>query len=258
MQPKTVRSFTHQLSAMYLLFIIMTPMLCCATEGEHDMSSARFDEAFQEWTSFCKNAPMPLAISSNSYDFMDNDHFRKIIDIGPPALPSVVGKIEMNRGLIGECMVMAFRQISKLPDKDRDGVLAWWQSGYHDTGSQFEKIYKRWSGEIQGEPTKWKDLADEKGNILTRDIAGNEELKAYRDLLSLGIAGLPYAIEHLRNGETELMDAIDYWTDNKPSEAFAKLEGEKMSKKDFYLAWWEKNKDFWLLPQLKKPAESKE
>ena len=239
------------------LVFLSTP--CHSGCGENEMVAKRFDDAFHAFLSFCENPPGALAVSSNSYDFAKNDYFREINDLGVPALPHIVDKIAEHRDLAGECMLIAFRRITKNHNnRSREAILAWWQSGYRDTGSQFEKTYKHWSEEIQGEPTRWKDLADEKGNILTRDIAGDEELKAYRDFLSLGIAALPYAIEHLRNGETQLLDAIDYWTDNKPKEAFEKLEGEKMSKKDFYLAWWEENKDFWLLPQLKKPAESKE
>ncbi|HPA45399.1 MAG TPA: hypothetical protein PK395_06505, partial [bacterium] len=119
-------------------------------------------------------------------------------------------------------------------ERGKESILAQYQKQLECDAAKFETVYR-----------EWKNAPD------------NKE-KARRDFLFLGIAALPHAIEHLRNGETELMDAIDYWTDNKPNEAFAKLEGEKTSKKDFYLAWWEKNKDFWLLPQLKKPSESKE
>jgi len=61
---------------------------------------------------------------------------------------------------------------------------------------------------------------------------------------------LPFAFDYLRSGKNEVMDAIDYWTNGRPDEEFQKAT-EKVAKKESYLAWWEKNKDYWLLPQFK-------
>ncbi|HQO33143.1 MAG TPA: carbon-nitrogen hydrolase family protein [bacterium] len=216
----------------------------------YTVSAEQFEQAFQEWVTFLKNAPMSLTLSSNPHDYTLNEPFQKIVAMGPPALPYIAGKMRIERGLVDPCMAIAYREITKMHFRKYEDLPSWWDSEYKQTESRFTELYQRWSEQIAGKPTKWKDLADENGNIYAKNIRGNAELKAYREFLSLGIPALPFAFDYLRSGKNEVMDAIDYWTNGRPDEEFQKAT-EKVAKKESYLAWWEKNKDYWLLPQFK-------
>jgi|GEM_PF-2871760 len=234
--------------AFYFAFLIT----CCfasrisySTEREElkiqDVAK-EYKETVARWDAFIsdpRNIDNPTDSRGDSY--VNNKPFDEIVALGVPALEYIVQDIESGKNLID----FAFKRISKKQFTNTEmwqpggydaAIIRWWRNGRANIKEEFAAYYEQW----------------------TKTPQGKEKDTRFKTLVGVSVLALPYAMEHLKEGNEQLMPAIDYWTDNKPKEAFEKLEGEEMSKKDFYLAWWEKNKDFWLVPQLKKPAESKE
>ncbi len=75
---------------------------------------------------------------------------------------------------------------------------------------------------------------------------------SYQQFLDLGVLALPLAIEKIREGDTDLIAAINYWTDDalQKSADDAGVAADKMS--EYCLKWWEANKENWLLPPIEK------
>ena len=69
--------------------------------------------------------------------------------------------------------------------------------------------------------------------------------------MALGIAALPHAIERIeQGGATDLWDAVDYWTNGQITVDFTTETSGNGDKKKFARSWWEKHKDYWLLPPI--------
>ncbi len=217
---------------------------------------ALFSRLVDEWWEYVLNEPS-ISLSSRTEPYVENEYFQKIIDMGPPVLPLIAKNME-DRGLLGACMYDAFLNISKrwFSDEERGGrfvkvnALIWWKTGRGDTKNQFNDRYQSWKNNAGNPPRGWKDIVDDNGRLPYQDLSHDPELQAYRSLLALGIDALPYAIEKIEKGNIDLWDVVDYWTDSKITDDFNAETSGAGDKIPFVSSWWNKNKDYWLLPPV--------
>ena len=249
----------HCAALLVVLSLFAAGLGRCEESQQNTMCEKQFNDALQKWLAYLENETQ-FSFSSNPHDYMDNDEFQEIMSLGPKALPYIVVKIDApHHTLVEACLTIAFRKITKLHftkeerseyASKKDAYVYWWKTRRAQTGLEFHKRYWFWASKVDGEPKGWEALADNNGNIYTKELKEGSEFESYRSLLSLGIAALPYAFDVVRNeGRLDLLDAIDYWTNNRPRDLFDKQE-VKTTKREFYLEWWEENKDAWILPAL--------
>ncbi len=174
----------------------------------------------------------------------DNEPFRQIVALGPQAVPFMIRKMgsdlqvaealnritkwtyhvgSSNRGPGNRSWVVAeFPDI--VEERDRDAWIEvwarWWRENPKWTQERFAGLY--------AERAVLKQAGKNK--------EAQEKLQAIRDL---GVAALPYMMEHVKAGEADLMPTISALTDG------AVAAGAKPAA---CLAWWEANKEKWTIP----------
>ncbi|MBN2328915.1 MAG: hypothetical protein JXR73_17380 [Candidatus Omnitrophica bacterium] len=72
---------------------------------------------------------------------------------------------------------------------------------------------------------------------------------------NLGIPALPYAIEKTQEGDEDLIEAVNYWTDDALKDSAEKTGVPREQMRQYCLHWWEQNKDDWLLPPVQEAPE---
>lgn len=204
----------------WLLMTICVSFVCVAEE----QTQKNFEEKYQVWKTWVKNNPVLS-------DYTINPHFQAIVEIGVPALPYIMKKIEKNPGDFHlECAVwritMKRFEKSDWPDgKLGDSITAakmyvqWWKEGRHKTGEKFSELY-----------SKWKTLKSEKKD--------KEAKETYRQIVNLGIPVLPYLVENVET-EPEFIPAVVKLTGRS---LLATATGPECKQ------WWENNKQKWKLP----------
>ncbi len=166
-----------------------------------------------------------------------------------------------------------------------DKYMTWWNENLKNVESHFQKLYRDWS-ELpvekkfnMGYTNDWEKRFKINKPTKEEAISNLEERKkaiekwqslpegpkkermrpynrtVYQRLLDLGIAALPYAIEKIKQGDTDLIEAVNYWTDDALAKAAqeANISQEEMA--EFVPQWWEENKENWLLPPVEQEKE---
>jgi hypothetical protein len=100
-------------------------------------------------------------------------------------------------------------------------ILKWWPNGKKDTQDKFTKYYGQ-----------YVELKKQKN-----ESKANEELNSIRNL---GVAALPFLIEKIQNGDTDLIPMVVQFTTRR--------ELPLNATQAQVLAWWEKDKQNWLVP----------
>jgi len=197
-----------------------------------------FETKYQAWKEYISQSGLRF-LSRAKPPLSSIPEYQEIIDLGVPALPYIIEKIEQDR-IDGRKLFRAVEEIAKVKirgkyDKDKKVVVFpdfpnvkagesvyvyWWKEGRACAAQQSEKFYQ-----------EWKELNQE----------GKEaEAKAkYQRMIDSGVAALPYMLEKVKQGDVELVPAISVLTDNKV---------KKDAKQSECLEWWEKNKEKWLIP----------
>lgn len=167
--------------------------------------------------------------------YMDNDEFKAIVKIGPKILQLIVEKIEKGHPVEKAYMHSAFLLITKVrlnerdyppfkPDECYNDVIIWWKQNRVQTDLRFEKLYDR----------KRIDPNDSENNKLIYD---------------LGIAAIPLAIKKIQEGDADLIEAVNYWTDDALKKSAEEKGIAADGMRDYCIKWWEENKENWLLPR---------
>ncbi|HPA45710.1 MAG TPA: hypothetical protein PLG59_05540 [bacterium] len=238
-QPKTIAYCT-----ILVALIVIPDGISGGTETSEQADtdiSKRCRIAVAEWAEYVsdpKNIEDPTDSSFESH--MKNRYFHAIMDLGVPALESLIGQMKEGNRTPMFLLELAFQRISKRVIKlspsefariggGRGAFIKWWEKDRAKIGEEFAECYEQ-----------WKPLSE-----------GEEKLQAYYRLRGLGVLAMPYAIEKIRDGDNDLLDTIDFWTDKAPEKAFSEHKGEPVSRKDFYLTWWEENKEHWLAKPLR-------
>ncbi len=108
------------------------------------------------------------------------------------------------------------------PNKIPELWSQWWRGGPQFTRARLEAKHSEWK-------------AMKKENQLEKSNA-NSKLSEMTDL---GIPAIPFMVEKVKQGETDFIPLISKLTDKKLAETATKEQ---------CLAWWEANKQKWLIP----------
>ena len=78
-------------------------------EDKTGNSKLLFETRYQTWINWRKNPPAGSLFKSDHYQmYCDNQPFREIVELGPPAVPYIIEKLKEDR-----LLVYALREISK-------------------------------------------------------------------------------------------------------------------------------------------------
>jgi hypothetical protein len=149
--------------------------------------------------------------------------------------------------------------------------IQWWEKDRFDIAKQFVNRYTIWKQESMEfrfmKPTavdyiliyskdenkyrQWKKMPDglEKKRLdpLTHT--------AYQQLLDLGIVALPFAVEKIKEGDADLIEAVNYWTDDALKKSAEEKEIAADAMREYCVKWWEENKENWLLPPVEEKTQ---
>ncbi|PIX77529.1 MAG: hypothetical protein COZ37_02220 [bacterium (Candidatus Ratteibacteria) CG_4_10_14_3_um_filter_41_18] len=196
----------------------------------------QFEAKYQAWKGYISRPE--IMVQSIAGPRFECPQFQEIVKLGLPALPYIVRKMEENPD--EQFLWKAIEEITKVKirgkyDKQKNTIifpdfpdlkpgenvyLYWWREGRKQTPQLFGKLY-----------SEWKEL-----QIAGKEKEANEK---YRKIKNLGIVALPYIMEKIKQGETELIPIVSYLTDESIK------KDAKVSK---CLDWWNRNKDKWIIP----------
>lgn len=210
----------------------------------------RFEAQYSAWLEF-------RAASARSEDAGRSDvfpgpriwncePFRKIVALGPQALPQIIQKIPEDHWAIAEaarrttkwqCHLVEVAEpdapgkrliaVEEYPDIEGPGPpdaaqiwLRWWRENPKWTEQRFAKLY-----------TEWQHLQQQ----------GREEeaAKQYQAIKDLGIAALPYVVRKAEAGDAGVMAAASYLTDGTV---------DPQAEPRVFVRWWEEHKGDWIIP----------
>lgn len=130
------------------------------------------------------------AMNSNPYSYINNANYKSITNLGPDALPILVDRINQSKedGLKEYILAIATEEIAKVDlKKDKNG----W-----DSGKAFTKVWKTHLKQI---PTNVNDI-----------VASNESNeKKIQKLALLGTPAIPFIMDKIEQGNTELFPSLD-------------------------------------------------
>lgn len=170
-------------------------------------------------------------MSGNLYlsDYSDNEYYRAIIDLGVPAVPHLMARIEKGNWALSDAVEMITGkrfEDYEWPQGTPGGsqasarlLLKWWPKARKETPQRFAGLYTKWETlKAQGEPEK-----------------AREQLRRIRNL---GIGALPMMVDKVEQGDQEMAILISQLTHAQVAPNATKVE---------IASWWQKNRDKWLI-----------
>lgn len=187
-----------------------------------------FENHYQSWKAHCKK----VETSSLIEDRFDSPDYRAIVSLGPAVVPYIIEKMHEDKEFIWSAWTWsAITGVITNPNINpwaKESILSWWKGGRKQTKERFESLY-----------TKWKSYKSR-----GMSVEANKILKSIR--AALGIAALPLIVEKARQGDKELVSVMSELTGGKVRDKATVTE---------CLAWWQANKQNWLIPfPNKKPV----
>ncbi|MNC40112.1 hypothetical protein D3C75_888030 [compost metagenome] len=134
-----------------------------------------------------------LSLSSNPYDYIkDSEEYENIVKLGTKAFPVLEKKIDESggSGLLDYIYAAAIEEIAKVNLKEDDSA-PW------DTGDKFSEKWKVKLESIPGDVEK----------IASSEQSDEDKI---RSLTKLGLPAVPFIIDQVETGKTELFPAIQY------------------------------------------------
>jgi len=173
-------------------------------------------------------------IQENLYssDFTDNKHYREIVNLGIPASPCLIEKIEEGVSALGDAVTIITKK--RFEEYEQPEYIVW------DSKSTATAVVKWWPKARKETPQKFRKLYNEWKNLKNQ---GNEKEKEEKEKLeqirALGIAALPMIIEKIREGDKELIPIVSKLTS-------AQVDPNTSISQCF--AWWQDSRQKWLIP----------
>jgi hypothetical protein len=214
------------------LLVCMIMLLCINFFLSVDRATAEdgnlkklFEEKYIEWKKHVKDNPLEDLPTANK-------EFAEIVKLGVPALPYIIDAMERNDDiyLANAVLVITWKTFDETDSPDavspdlrimRKLYISWWKSRRGKCSEKFKELYN-----------KWRE---------TKNI-GNARLseEIYMRLEGLGVESLPYIIEKIKSGDSELIPMISFLTRN---------EIPKTATPEDVIKWWAKDNKKWSLPE---------
>jgi hypothetical protein len=193
-----------------------------------------FEQKYQNWVEYIAKPEVMLSSSSDSY--VNNEAFNEIVRLGPMVLPYLIDKIRQKEEE-SKWLPIAIKKISKFKveakwDKMQNKFV---YNDFPDLAAEENVYVYWWEKERKLIPNRVLKLYNDRQLLKTqKNINGvkQEDLK----IKELGIAVLPFLMDKIRDGNTDLIPIVSELTDGKIAESSTVVE---------CLAWWSKNKSEW-------------
>jgi hypothetical protein len=214
-----------------------------------------FNSAYADWL-----VARVTGLSDNASAVM-NEPFRRMVALGPPAIPYIMEKLTTDPG--GHFLIFALSSITgkqfspaELADKWSNQEIAalwvkWWQAGAGREKTAFEQANAKWLQSKAGEtlPLWTVEVSyDTRSQTLElKETPVTPAGKAYLAIQYEGIAVLPYLADQFRAGNYDFADIALKLADQQralPHDAQPTAEDEAKA----FLAWWDANKEKWTIP----------
>jgi hypothetical protein len=278
LQTNTKQKLLKILKYTFLLLILNSHQISHGNSVNNNETTiqVQFNELFEHWKKSIKNYPL-LKLRSNPNDYIKIQEFQLIYDMGIRAIPSLFSVLEEeSENLYSACLVIAVENIAKvnlrssvLNDSLENRYKRWWKSERAATKNRFETLYTKWK-QTESEKKKQRPFTvtsrefkqyfndDENAIFQWMDMPEGTEKErlrpfqktVYQQLLDLGVVAIPYAIEKINAGELELIDAVNYWTDNALQNDMNAKNVTQDKTKEFCVDWWNRNQEKWSLPLI--------
>lgn len=170
-----------------------------------------------------------LAMSSNPYDFIKNSaEYTNIVNLGPDAIPILEKKIDESKGsdLFDYIFAAAIEEISKVNLKEEQSTA--WADG--------DKFSEKWKEKLSTLPAEIEKIANS-------DLSEDEKITS---LTKLGLPAVPFIIDQVEAGKTELFPVIQSLVPDEQAKSLAAIDE---------VQWAKENKD--IFDDLKKYVLSK-
>jgi hypothetical protein len=157
------------------------------------------------------------AYSSNPYDYIDNEYFRNIVNLGPKALIPIGNKIKKSErsGLKEYILALAAEKIAKV---DLKGETYNWVNG--------KEWVREWERHL-------RNIPDDIARIDSFPKPPDVKIKA---LIQLGVPAIPYIMDKVEEGKVEYVPALEVLLIGNQDVSF-----KKEAVKD-YSKWIKENK----------------
>jgi hypothetical protein len=214
-----------------VLFAVLMNVLCCLTAwgqaalAEQATLRQSFEAEYEAWKKDCAL----VSYSSLTSDRLKSEHFKNIVAMGPAALPYLVEKRLQDPNFTWAGSAWGYiARVSTSPSVSRwakEPITAWWQGGKRQAIERFDL------------------LNNERKKLKARGLS-TEEAVVRKSIRALGIAALPLIVDQLRAGDADLIETIQQIT-----EGASKIVGVTTEERiASCLAWWQDNKEKWLIP----------
>ena len=194
----TLKKFIALLSVVCL---IVVTLLTSTTSRANASIASKIDQnmlSIMDDVSKLATQDPQAAMNSNPYSYIDNANYKSIIDLGSEALPILVDRIDQSKknGLKEYILAIATEEISKVDlKKDR------WE---WSTAKEFTKVWKTHLNKI---PTNVNKIA-------SSNEANNKKVQ---ELVLLGTPAIPFIMEKIEQGNTELFPSLDQLLRGNPN-----------------------------------------
>jgi len=219
--------------SLIILTCLATAFLFTSINADENIEE-QFETRYQTWKE--SESYSTAKVMSHAGPLFTCSEFKEITNLGLPALPYIVRKMERDssEGYLWKAIeVIAKFKIYREYDRENKKVifpdfpelelydnlyLFWWQEGYKRTPQLFDELYSRWKQSKH---------------------ANNEESeKIYQRMINLGIPVIPYMMREIEKGDSGLVPAVSYLTDGEISEETSPTE---------CIRWWNENKEKWTI-----------
>ncbi len=223
-----------------ITFLVMAASIATLSHAEESIRE-QFESKYQAWKDYVSRPE--VMVQSIAGPRFKCQEFREIVKLGLPAIPYIVCKIEENPD--EQLLWKAIEEITKvkirgkydreknmvlfpdLPDLEpgQDVYLYWWREGRKHTHERFEKLYSEW-------------------NTLAAQGDQKQANEKYQKIKDLGVPALPFIVKKIQEGDSDLVPALAYLTNNDVSSTATMAQ---------IVSWWAENKDKLTLPPVEEP-----
>jgi len=243
-----------------LVVLVVLSKLCDAAGPENNPTAgpsnikAQFDALYEAYL----EAPPAPPYSSVSASREAISQLQKIRQLGAAITPSLMQKLKQTSDIN---LLLPISVLTKKRFKDDEwpgGIkrgsrakvqmyIDWWDTQASKTPQRFDKLYAEWKA-LKSNPAPTllattKYLYDDAQKRMVEVHQRTRAGKALDSIKMLGIAALPCMMERIGDGDYDMLPLVEELTDGA-----TRAPGRASERARFCLAWWEENKQNWIIP----------
>ncbi len=254
--------------ALAILGIVLVSVSLSGAQGEVTEAplpsvEARLQESYPRWMKEVQEIATAhthaFAPPLTEY-LLQSTAIKEATALGAPALPYLVERAQQEQGAKADFCQLAIGAIMRYRGSwARAGLADWWGNGRQRAAHGYAALLAKWEGALKSregrEVVLWTKQAVYRADldgVYTHEVAFTPAGEAYKGMEKLGIAVLPYLVDRMRAGHYEFLDIADGLTDSQAQ--LPDAGSPPKVRAQAFLAWWEQNKQDWIIPWPDEPA----